>query len=90
MRGILFLHALQNIVKNDLSIAKSILLEYIPDITTGETFMYFLDQFWSFNEARAFISKLNTQQQKQYLENLIKYFEGEMSGNEFREFLSRE
>lgn len=87
---IVFLHALQNIVKNDLSKAKSILLEHIPDITTGEIFMYFLDQFWSFNEAWAFISRMDTQQQKQYLEHLIKYFSGRMSGNEFREFLSRE
>lgn len=86
-----YLHVLQNIVNDDITKAKTILSEFIPDLSgiEADSYFYFFDKIWSIDVAQAFKSKLTTEQQKQYLQTLNNYFTGKLSAKQLKEFLSK-
>lgn len=86
-----YLHVLQNIVNDDITKAKTILSEFIPDLSgiEADSYFYFFDKIWSIDVAQAFKSKLTTEQQKQYLQTLNNFFTGKLSAKQLKEFLSK-
>ena len=85
-----YLRVLQNIVSNDIPKARAILLQFIPDLSgiEADSYIYFFERIWSIEVAQAFISALETPQQKQYLQTLNNYFTGKLSSKQLKEFLS--